>query len=138
MFELLENNFLKKDDFTQNFEQVFNNKRKTISSPIDSSRIESESEDSEPMSAGFYSNFITATSQVTGLAAVKNDNRKSIALLFHFYCLSIELRDDDGNLVSEFCLLNTDLGYEAFDSGRGTAFLRAHSFFILHDEDARA
>ena len=81
---------------------------------------------------------MTASSSVTGLAPVKNDSRKSIALLFHFYCLSIELRDDDSKLVSEFCLLNTDLGYEAFESGRGTAFLRAHSFFILHDEDVRA
>lgn len=74
---------------------------------------------------------------MTGLAPVENDNKKSISLLFHFYCLSIELREDEHKLVSEFCLLNTDLGYEAFDSGRGTAFLRAHSFFMLHDEDVK-
>jgi len=74
---------------------------------------------------------------VTGLSPVKYDNKKSLYLLFHFYCLSIELREDEHKLVSEFCLLNTDLGYEAFDSGRSTAFLRAHSFLMLHDEDAK-
>jgi hypothetical protein len=49
--------------------------------------------------------------------------------------LSIELREDDNKLISEFCLLNTDLGYEAFESGRSSVFLRAHSFFIFHDEN---
>lgn len=78
-----------------------------------------------------------AGSQFLKNPVIPHDNEKSIACLFHFYCLSIELRNDDDKLVCEFCLLNTDLGYDAFDSGRSSVFLRSHSFFILHAEDAK-
>lgn len=47
------------------------------------------------------------------------------------------MRDDVNKLVAEFCLLNTDLGFDMFESGRMTAFMRAHTFFILHDEDKK-
>jgi hypothetical protein len=68
---------------------------------------------------------------------IPHDNEKSIGCLFHFYCLAIELRNNDNKLVSEFCLLNTDVGYDAFDSGRSSVFVRSHSFFILHAEDVK-
>ena len=85
---------------------------------------------------GFNKEFWTASSKVTGVVQpLENDFQKTMSLLFHFYCLSIELREDDNTLISEFCLLNTDLGYESFESGRSSVFLRAHKFFIFHDED---
>jgi hypothetical protein len=62
--------------------------------------------------------FVPASQLVKDMSTLPSDNIQLISLLFHFYCLSIELRDDTNKLVSEFCLLNTDLGFDAFESGR--------------------
>jgi len=127
MFELLENNFIKKDAFTDHFEVVLKNKR----------LVSVRKTEQVAVDADIKNKFLTASSVVRNQMVPENDNIQTIAVLFHFYCLSIELRDDENKLVSEFCLLNTDLGYDAFESGRSSAFMRAHSFFILHDEDPK-
>jgi hypothetical protein len=41
MFELLENNFLKKDDFTDHFETIIKNKRKVKPTTVEGSLLES-------------------------------------------------------------------------------------------------
>lgn len=41
MFELLENNFLKKDDFTDHFETIIKNKRKVRPTTVEGSLLES-------------------------------------------------------------------------------------------------
>jgi hypothetical protein len=48
------------------------------------------------------------------------DEVKSMGVLFHFACFTVELRNDNDKLVGELCLINSELGYDVFESGRSS------------------
>jgi hypothetical protein len=102
VFDSLEHNIIKRDAHSEHFELVLKNKK-----------LIHKTEPELDMSG---------KSRMT----TPDLGAKKLNILFHFYCLSIELRDDNGKLVSEFSLLNTDLGYDAFESGKSSAFVRAN------------
>lgn len=88
IFDILNNNFLLKDDYQAHFEQ-------TLRSKAD------EDESQKP-----------AKKQVLNL------DRKSLQMSITASVLSLDLRDDQNSLISDICIVGFEFGMETYLSGR--------------------
>ena len=131
VFDVLEHNIMKKDKYSKHFDAMLKHRQETI--------MRGKATATKSKSPTALKNILLRDDSDDSIEEDEDDmkkpKKKDVQITIQATCLSIELRDEIGHMICEFCMVNFDYGFQLFSDEVMNIYMKVHSLFIFHDEN---